>query len=299
MRAQARRVACGCGTPAVRFTFSAALMSFRRSPVLSRSAAVQRVQDRLQRDSFPRLQMSLIVAATGGFGLLTSYVTLQLGLTSMAVRYPLALGVAYLFFLFLLWVWLRAREADVDLGDLVDAADLVPTPRSAGASKGGPDIVSGGGGDFAGGGASGAFRAFAPVTPDHGGVGSSLSSVAGDAVDAVSDADEVAIPLVVIVFAVGIALASLYVIYAAPVLLAEVLVDSGVSYALVRRLPEADRPHWLASAFRRTVLPLVVTAVFVSVLGAVMASVVPGAVSIGQVMHPSVESVPAGQAHGQ
>ncbi|TCO96867.1 hypothetical protein EV684_1284 [Rubrivivax gelatinosus] len=46
--------------------------------------------------------MALLVALTGGFGLLASFTLLRLGLDSMALRYPLALAFAYLFFLFLI-----------------------------------------------------------------------------------------------------------------------------------------------------------------------------------------------------
>jgi len=53
--------------------------------------------------------MTLIVALTGGFGLLASFVMLKAGLESMAIRYPLALSVAYLFFLVLIWLWLRTK----------------------------------------------------------------------------------------------------------------------------------------------------------------------------------------------
>ena len=68
----------------------------------NRARAIQRVRERLVRESFPRVQMALIVALTGGFGLLASFVMLQFGLGSMAIRYPLALSLAYCFFLFLI-----------------------------------------------------------------------------------------------------------------------------------------------------------------------------------------------------
>ena len=104
------------------------------------------------------------------------------------------------------------------------------------------------------------------------------------ATSAVGDADELAIPLLAIAFALGLALASLYVVYAAPMLFAELLVDGALSYALYRRIKAADSPHWLESAVRRTALPFVLTGVFVSITGAAMAAYAPGAHSIGQVM---------------
>jgi phosphotransferase system glucose/maltose/N-acetylglucosamine-specific IIC component len=110
------------------------------------------------------------------------------------------------------------------------------------------------------------------------------ASPLSEAASAVGDADELAIPLLAVAFALGLALASLYVVYAAPMLFAELLVDGALSYALYRRIKAADSPHWLESAVRRTALPFVLTGVFVSVTGAAMAVWTPGAHSIGQVI---------------
>jgi len=239
---------------------------------LTRSHAILRLKRRLEQDSFPRIQMSLIVGLTGTAGLLFSFVMLELGVTSMALRYPLALLMAYGVFLLLLWLWLRTKAEDYL--DIPDLSGLVPN-----GSGGGTPAFKGNGGDFGGGGASGSFdgsASFAPVESE--------SSPLAEAAGAVGDADELAIPLIAVAFALGLALASLYVVYAAPMLFAELLVDGAVSYALYRRIKAADSPHWLESAVRRTALPFVLTGVFVSITGAAMAAYAPGAHSIGQVM---------------
>lgn len=249
-----------------------------RAPRLDRARAIQAMQDRLERNAFPRLQMFLLVALTGGCGLLASFVMLRLGLEAMALRYPLALGVAYLFFLFLIWLWLRTNAGDY--------ADAVPDGSfdPGGSSGSVPGLRSGGGGDFGGGGAAGSFDGTGAVVRDaaparsSGSSGSSGTSL-GDAVDG----DGFAIPLLVIALAIGLVVASLYVVYIAPVLFAEVLVDGALSYALFRHLRGTDPQHWLASAFRRTVLPFGLTAVFLFAVGAGMAVYAPGAVSVGQV----------------
>lgn len=232
------------------------------------------------RDSFPRLQMMLLVALTGGFGLLASFTLLHLGVSSMALRYPLALACAYTFFLFLIWLWLRTNAQDY-----LDAPDLTDLLPEAAPSLG--QMRSGGGGDFGGGGASARFDApLDPPAVSSGDGGSSLG-LAKDAADAVTDADEFTIPLVVIALAVGIAVASLYVVYIAPVLFSEVLLDGALSYVLLRRLRKQDRRHWITSAFRRTVWPFIGTALFLMVVGAAMSAYAPGARSLGQVMHYS------------
>jgi hypothetical protein len=96
-----------------------------------------------------------------------------------------------------------------------------------------------------------------------------LQSV-GDALGAVSEADELSVPL-----------------------LAEMVVDGAFSYALFRYLQGHDPQHWLASTFRRTVLPFLVTGVFLAGMGAAMSVYAPGAQSVGQVLHYTGKVLPA------
>ncbi len=77
-----------------------------------RSRNVHKVREELEREGYPRLQMSLIVALTGGAGFGFSYGLLQGGVHAMALRYPVALGLAYLVFLLLIWLWLRTSASD-------------------------------------------------------------------------------------------------------------------------------------------------------------------------------------------
>lgn len=247
------------------------------SPATQRALAIQRMRERLSRESFPRMQMALIVALTGGFGLLSSFVLLRLGMDAMALRYPLALACAYLFFLFLLWLWLRTNAEDY-----LDLADIpLPQPGSSTLPQGPIGFARGGGGDFGGGGASAAFDGGASSVDA---LASTPTGALGDAASAAADSDELAIPLLVVALAIGLAVASLYVVYIAPVLFAEVLVDGALSYALFRHLRGQDPAHWLSSSVRRTALPFVATAVFLALVGAAMAAYAPGAKSIGQVM---------------
>lgn len=172
---------------------------------LTRSLTIIRVRRQLEQDAYPRLQMGLIVALTGAAGWLLSALLLALGMDQMALRYPAALGGAYLVFLGLLWLWLRTQAQDYDL--LPDVVDMA-LPRGGHCGTGDVPLTSGGSGDFAGGGASGHFDAPAALPADEPGV---LSAV-GDAVGSVGDADEFAVPLLAIALAIGLAFASLYVV---------------------------------------------------------------------------------------
>ena len=90
--------------------------------------------------------------------------------------------------------------------------------------------------------------------------------------------------------AVGLAFASLYIVYIAPVLFAEVLVDGVLAYALFKHLKSEDRPFWLTSAVRSTLAPFALTAVFVSMSGLAMSWYAPEATSIGQVFKHASDS---------
>ena len=256
----------------------------RHSPAFVRSLAVKRVQQKLLNNAFPRLQMALIVLLTGGFGLLASFSLLQFGLGSMALRYPLALGCSYLFFVMLIWLWLRANASDYL--DLPDLAQVIPHGNASNATTG---FHSGAGGDFGGGGASGSFEAPSQVVSES--MDPSFNS-AGDVLGSVAEADELAIPIIAIALAFGLALASLWVVYIAPILFAEVLVDGALSYALFRYLRGHEPHHWLTSTFRRTAVPFMVTALFLSLTGFVMSAYAPGAHSVGQVIHYASASQP-------
>ena len=251
----------------------------------TRSQAILRLQRQLEKDAFPRLQMGLIVTLTGGAGLLFSFLLLNAGMANMGLRYPLALLGAYVVFLGLLWLWLNTKSDDyTDLSDLPNLTDLIPS-RGGGS----PQFSSGSGGNFGGGGASSSFddaaqQPLSMLSAGDSGSSSSLFPDLGDVGD-IGDADELAIPLLVIALVIGLACASFYVVYMAPALFAELLVDSAFSYALYRSLRSIQTQHWLITALQRTALPFALTAVFLCAVGYGLAAYAPGAHSIGEVLH--------------
>lgn len=263
--------------------------SGRRVRLLGREAVVLQVRHHLQRHGWPRIQMAMMVAATGGIALLTSWALRQVGLTDMTWRYPLSLAVAWLGFLGLLGLWVR-WNAD-DWGQALDVAGEAADPVIDGLDLAGealsrvrvprPDLPLRGGGDFAGGGATADFSAAPDAAPT--GLGRAVGDAVGDTVGGVaSEADELVIPLVVVALVVGLALASLWVVWSAPALLAELLVDGALSWALLRRLREEDRSHWFVTAVRRTAAPFALTAVFLAVCGGVMHAGAPQASTLSE-----------------
>jgi hypothetical protein len=258
-----------------------------RSVEFKRSVAVIHLQRKLQAQSYPRIQMGLIVALTGASGLLWSYLLLHAGVHSMALRYPLVVAAAYGVFLGLLWAWLRTQAADY-----VEAGSNVMDGGSGGGGGGGGNLVfrTGGGGDFGGGGASASFDA--PASPlsaaaesSGNSFGSEVGSELGEGVGKVLDGgDDIIVPLLVVLLAIGLAVASLYIVYMAPALFAELLFDGTLSVTLYKHLKKGDEPNWVVTALRKTALPFVLTAVFVGLVGGALGHYAPGARTISEAL---------------
>jgi hypothetical protein len=224
-------------------------MKQRTSPskYLSRQQLIENIRRELERRGYPRFQMLLLVSLTGGAGFLASFVLLHAGVETLSSRYGLSVAIAYVFFLLLLWLWLRTGSNDYEelVGDIADAT----LPRGGRYRDTNIDL---------------------PELPD------------------VTDADELAIPLgvllLVVTVVVTVLFASLSIVYSAPVLFAELLVDGVLAATLYRRLRRLDSRHWLQSAVRRTFVPFAITALLMMAAGWGLSSYAPTARSLGEVL---------------
>jgi hypothetical protein len=243
------------------------------SPPMTRAMAVARIRAHLLREGFPRLQMFILVALTGLAGFGASAAMLVAGLELMAVRYTLAMGAAYLVFLLLLWFWLHASASDYLELVPADGAGPVEAPDLPAALR---DDFAGRGGGFDGGGASG--------NVEFGSDGGAVDTIVDKPLEAIGQAEEGAIPLAVILLALGLALSSLFVVWSAPVLFAEILIDALLAAGLYRRLRGLERRHWMVAAVKRTMIPFVLTTVLVAGAGWGMQANAPEARSIGEVL---------------
>ena len=211
--------------------------------------------------------MSLILLLAGLAGFLTSFSLLHLNVFSMWLRYPIAILIAYGVFLLLLrvWLWVHGRHFNFKLNRALDFIE--PDPF---------DVLDlAGRADYAGGGA--------------GSWGQSVASSGGSAgshgidFDIGLDFEELwLIVIALIAIAAGL-LASLYVVFIAPTLLAEILVDGVLMAVVYKRLAKIEHRHWLRTAFHKTVLPALLAAVFFSVAGYALQKAVPEAHSIAEV----------------
>jgi FtsH-binding integral membrane protein len=236
---------------------------------MQRQREINRVGRRLLQHGYPRLEMAFLVIVTGLAGFLASFALLHAGVQSMALRYPLAVGCAFIALLLQLWLWLRLRQDWRE--DLVDAAaDLA----SGGSDR--PSGIEGHGGTFDGGGASANFD-----VPG--------SDLLGSSVEAAASAEEAAIPLFALIGIAAVALSMVLLAFSlvstAPFLFAELLVDGAMSATLYRRLRHLPRRHWTQAAVRRTIVPFVLSALFLAAVGFGMAWAVPGAHTVGEFLH--------------
>jgi hypothetical protein len=260
----------------------------------TREQRIAKVERELMRHSSPRLQVSVIFAITGLVGFLTSFVMLQAGIHAMWLRYAVAILIAYGAFLLLLrlWLWMQRRSReDIDVPDL-GSLDI----GSGSGGSGGGSGWSGGGGNFGGGGASGSWgegvklasmSSTGPPTDAaelSSAASSSSSGSGGSFLDNFSiDADEGIVIILALIAILGGVIALCYIIYIAPALLAEILVDGALLAGLYNRVKTIEQRHWLRAAIRKTIVPVLIAAACFTAAGYFMQMAVPEARSIGQV----------------
>jgi hypothetical protein len=235
-----------------------------------------------------------MLAITAMFAFVLSVVLLRSGVTSMAIRYPIAVVSSYVFFLFLLriWIWLQRekKSGSIDLPDDV-ITSTIDIPGGSSVDK----FSFGGGGDFSGAGAGGSFAdadvpspspvMFAGSTSNSSVGGGSGSSGGSWSID-IDDGWVLLLVGLILVLILG---ALIYVIYIAPVLLAELMIDAAVVSSLYRPVKNIERSHWLMTALRTTGIPALLIALLFGVAGYVMSAAEPAAVTIGQFVRAILE----------
>ena len=252
------------------------MATFKYGTDRRRERKIESLKRRLQRKSYPRIHATLILLLTGLAGFLVSFILLRLGVSAMWLRYPFAILVAYGVFLILLRVWLSlSRPREWDVFEVVeDTVEVV--------SESAEDSGFGGGADFSGGGAGGSWgETVSTVTTSRSSV-STFTPAKSSGFSFDLDLDDGIWVLIVIVVLLAAAIAALYVVYIAPVLLAEILLDGVLLAALYKNVKTIEHRHWLRSAVRRTALPAAFIVVFFMIAGFAMQRVAPEARSIGE-----------------
>jgi hypothetical protein len=238
-----------------------------------RESALARAVARVNRQ-FPRIQIMLVLGLTSVTGFFTSFVLLRLGVTQMVVRYPIAIAMAYGAFMALIGLWLWLQRNDINLLQAADYANNFRVPGDDG-------------------GAGGAVSSGTPDLDGRGIMGEHLSGVRGGGSGGGSGGWDIDLPsidvddaiwvvLAIVVFLAGL-IAIFYVVYIAPALLAEVLVDGLLAAGLYRTVKHAQGRHWMKTVLRKTVIPAILVLIFFTLGGFFLQKIEPTASSIGEV----------------
>ena len=201
----------------------------------------------------------------------------------MAVRYGVAAIAGYGTFLLLLQAWVRWRWSRVQLERrrqrLHRRRSGIDIPCRRFPQRRERASFAGGGGRSGGGGASGSW----------GSPGQSAPSVEGRrrqgrrrSLDL--DGDDLFWVIVAVVAAFGGAIAIGYVIWIAPTLLAEAVVNGAVAGKVYHGMQKQDHEFWTEEIFKRTIVSGIVVIVCAIVAGYAFNKIAPEARSIGGVL---------------
>ncbi len=265
--------------------------------------------ERFRRRYSLRLHMSLILLATVCAGLLATRMMLALHLTNVVVRYPLAVGFAYLIFFICVKLWLKymvplplIRSGRDTSGSRLDILGSSSSSASSGGSTPASPGFHGGGADFGGAGASGSFDA-APsaisegtaevmvagldtgggVAEATGGVaGDAAGGVVGDAASALDDPKGCFVAVVLIAIAAVFVGAGVYLVFEAPFILSEAAFQVILTAGLVRGARRIERGDWLGSVFKATWIPFAITLLLSLLAGYLLHHYFPGVTRISE-----------------
>jgi hypothetical protein len=204
-----------------------------------------------------RLHCALILLACFGVGLFVTHLLLAAGVDTMWLRYALALFAAYLTFLLgvRIWLWYAGYDRRIlpsRRASLLDSAD-VPSFSGGGGGSGSVGIPGfrGGGGSSGGGGASLNFDgATTSAGRTAGGFFSgSHGGSSGGGFD-LGDDGWVLVALIAVLLAVSGAV--VWLIYAAPTILADAAFAAMLSAGLVKSTKHIASGGWVASVVGHT-----------------------------------------------
>lgn len=267
-----------------------------RGRARGRGLHVSRAQLRrdLRQRHWLRLHVAMIALLTLGALWLCSGLLMHAGVESLALRYGLACPMAYGVYLSLLRWWggaLARRDSPLDGLDMPNL-DLPGSPGGSPSGNLPRDVPfrSGGGGDFAGGGAQGSWEATADSLAD--GTTDGLDSLTGgagsvlDGLGSLGDLDEGAVVVVPLAVLVAIAAllgallgAGVFMLFGVEVLLA-VAVEVGLASLAGSLAYKGYAEDWLSSALRHTWRGGLAVLVLSVALGAVLDHWVPEARSL-------------------
>ena len=223
----------------------------------TREAQVEELAQHLRRHKRPRLAMACLLTVSSLAGLLTSYVLLKAGVDKMAWRYPLSVVASYSALLLQLWAWLTiSKNAAMDVaGRMVEGASDALSLSTASADA------------------------------------ASQAGSAADMVDLGIVADEGAVFFWIILVAIVVMFSAGYLVYVAPSILADVMLDTAAGYGLLATMGKGSelsdfvgKAHWYERAVERTIVVFFITCAVMFFAGLALDHYAPGAHSLPEVI---------------
>jgi hypothetical protein len=182
--------------------------------MMTRARVRQWLEDRF----FLRIHMTLILLGTFLAGVVTTRALMAAGVNVLALRYAIAVCLAYLVFLVLVKLWLMYVGSGGESTLEVDVADELDLPLHLGGSGGS-------------------------------GSGSSLD------VDLDGDLEGIVFMIVLIAIVLLLGGIAIYFIYTAPALLSEAAFEAVLAASIARRAKRSEGTGWIGAVTRATVLP--------------------------------------------
>ena len=256
-----------------------------------------RIKAILESHQSPRLDMTIILAASGLGAMLASWILLQFGVDSMTVRYPIAVAVAYGTFLVSVWTWLRvngfvdnsgrARRGARRFDEVLD----LPIPSGSSITRVASPVPRGGGGTFDGGGASASFeapRAVAVASLDQGSEGGEVAKEAAGALSGL-DGDGLALLVLALLLVLSIFFTSGYLVWFAPDILAEAAFGALLAAGLARPTARETATGWMMGVARKTWWPFTIVMILALVFAAYAEAHFPEATTFRQAIALAVK----------
>jgi hypothetical protein len=216
-----------------------------------------------------RLHCVLILCASFGVGVLVTWLLLVAGVHAMWMRYAFALLAAYLAFLFgvRIWLWYAGFERRMlpsRRSNLLDNLD-VPDAVGSGGSRS-SEVFRGAGGRFGGAGASFKF-------------GDSAGSSGVDV------GDDGWVLLLLLALLLALSGSVVWLIYAAPTILADAAFAALLSAGLVRSAKHIASGGWVASVVGHTWIAFAIVFVLALAFALVAQHRFPDAHTLAEVLH--------------
>ncbi|RRD55936.1 hypothetical protein EII20_13100 [Comamonadaceae bacterium OH2545_COT-014] len=220
-----------------------------------------------------------------------SALQMALGVNTLALRYAISLGAGYLAYLLILRLWagwlVEPEKRDERAADALEALSHVPPPGAHPAHQESPCFASGGGGDFGGAGAQGAFPLSDAPQPPGGDTATSMLQSAGDALGGADEGAIVIVPVLAVFGTVAAVLLGggslLWLAFGWEALLT-VAVEVAFAYTAARTAVRMRRQGWLWAAVRLSWKPLLATLACAVAAGALLDHLAPDARSLPQAL---------------